>query len=1670
MKKYLKDNKKSLIEELKNIKSDEYFNLDNDELNNLLVTIEEKADKEEDKKIFGFINPVLINKLSAMFMQDRLMYAAFATFFILLGIGGVMYQLLPNVLTQNDKFAVVSTYPNLETPPHPVAEPLEIIFNKKDIDLELLAQNIDLEPDAQFTVAYDEDDSKKILVEPIGTFEPNIQYKVTILAGNYGQDYVLEEDYEYYFLTQSDYSNSLSWYTMFWVDSFYNEEHNYDLDIYDRYIEDMALPSEPQNVDITVYKTNQDEALRAFREYSEILGDSTDDYMSYYNQLKSYNFELNKETAEELSTVNTDVTKSKYLYNINANLEFEEEGVYFVEVKAFGRVIKDNFILINKYGVQVRTLGLDHLIFAQNFKDSEKISGVSLETYFVDENTGFTKSNDLTTDNNGQAIHTDTLEQSLDLVVGRYNNELTLASAHNMWSSFVVSRSSYVDTYRTYNDRYFIITDRNLYKPGESIKYKVISRTNENDTLVPKTTPADLYVDYYNSEYQTLQKDQLAFNGNGEYWGEVSIPENINTSNLTFRIQLSEDRKYEGYKSVNIVDFDKPEYQFDVSLDKDVYQNGDEVTVEVTGTQYDGTLLRNTTVSVRAKSEYLWYKTAQEYGVCKDLYQDNYWGYYNFYDNNNPNRLNYNSTQNIELDNNGKATVKFKLDENTVNFPAELSITASIYSQYGSSSVSTTGALFHPSELYIKSYMNDDYISVDDESFLNIELLDQNCNNVSERSGKYSITKVVYNDDYTKTETGYKNADFTTNNFGKYEEPIAFDESAVYFIATQASVRTGNVNDKNSVWVYDTKSSSSYYRSNNNDSIAIDFDKDEYNVGDVAIATVYHPGFAGDLWLTINRNFLHDNRVIDLNGYSTQIEIPIKKEYVPKAQLEIGLFSNNKYFSTSREISINPNYKTIDIGLKTDTDSYKPGDEVTLNINTSNLGNPISSNVTVAVIDKAVLDLENNKDYWGDSSIFARLYPEYHRILYGNDSLETIDFYADGGGAGGGGGEPRINFVNTAYWNPNITTDASGNAQVKFIIPDSLTTWAIKAWATTGVDTKVGENGIAIQTAKDLKIQTFTPDQIFEGDIFEQSATVYNNTEVAQNLSVKITLPNGISLVSGELSQPANIPAGGKAEVRWKYKGERVGNNYEIKIETVGGSEYDGIISQIDVLKKTYLNVKSQSKFGNTKFTFIATGEGDNKLKVDTVNSMADLTKSFTYTPTKDRFYQSVAERVVISARDFRDNEQYLNGGADTIAWYDTMLKPVADYITLQPKSSTGGYGRSNLNYDADSSDTLMKMAALGYVTEYGHTEYKDDADNALNWLNKNAQTLDEKALVLYTQADFYPSSFDMNTFNSLYGQRGSLSDTSIALMAVSAMNQGKTTEANVLIEDLISRAVIEVDRMHWKTGNAFGQYNIDANAAALYALSKSGKVSEAEKTAAWVIGNGYMFNHPSYNISVPVFQKGLIAFGNLKGNNHTTGVSIILNGETVSTNTYFTKNNLEAGTYTVEIAYSGGQLGLSSISFSEDRLENPNYNSNTLGTELTLRSLNGDVINTIKKGEFAILTYSVSANTRVPIADAVITLPAGFEIINYQLNNGAPPQEIITSPIYSGGNKYFSSLSNGKVRFRFNPTDQNTVNLVIPVVARNSGSYTLGPANIVTDINHSIWENTSGSVVTVIE
>jgi hypothetical protein len=155
---------------------------------------------------------------------------------------------------------------------------------------------------------------------------------------------------------------------------------------------------------------------------------------------------------------------------------------------------------------------------------------------------------------------------------------------------------------------------------------------------------------------------------------------------------------------------------------------------------------------------------------------------------------------------------------------------------------------------------------------------------------------------------------------------------------------------------------------------------------------------------------------------------------------------------------------------------------------------------------------------------------------------EKLKALADKPGAGDAGGEMveaevRKRFADTAVWLTTLTTDANGQAEATFEMPENLTTWKINAWGMTKA-TKVGQADTTAVTTKNLLVRLQAPRFFMEYDEVVVSANVHNYLKSAKTARVSLAVPDELLKMIG--TAPATldvkVPAGGEKRVDWRVK------------------------------------------------------------------------------------------------------------------------------------------------------------------------------------------------------------------------------------------------------------------------------------------------------------------------------------------------------------------------------------------------------------------------------------------------------------------------------------------------------------------------------------------------------
>ena len=138
--------------------------------------------------------------------------------------------------------------------------------------------------------------------------------------------------------------------------------------------------------------------------------------------------------------------------------------------------------------------------------------------------------------------------------------------------------------------------------------------------------------------------------------------------------------------------------------------------------------------------------------------------------------------------------------------------------------------------------------------------------------------------------------------------------------------------------------------------------------------------------------------------------------------------------------------------------------------------------------------------------------------------------------------EIRKNLQETAFFFPNLKTDANGNVKIEFTAPESLTAWNFQTVAHTQ-DLKVGTFQSEIVTQKELMVVPNAPRFLREGDELLFKTKIINLSDKFQNGNAQLLLFDAFSMQPIEtefalkdVKKQFSVNADGNTTVEWRLK------------------------------------------------------------------------------------------------------------------------------------------------------------------------------------------------------------------------------------------------------------------------------------------------------------------------------------------------------------------------------------------------------------------------------------------------------------------------------------------------------------------------------------------------------
>lgn len=662
--------------------------------------------------------------------------------------------------------------------------------------------------------------------------------------------------------------------------------------------------------------------------------------------------------------------------------------------------------------------------------------------------------------------------------------------------------------------REYLYTDRPIYRPGDTVHIKGISRIGYDGVFEVPTGGTTLEI--RNAQYEIARTEKVTFSKNGTY--ELSFildpkaplgyyPMNTNTG---------------GYGSFQVEEYVAPQFKIELSPDKEEYLSGETATVNIAANYYFGVPVQSGDAEYRIVSQDYYF----------DRYQD---GYFHFgrswYDNENGwygDHFLMSGKLKLAKDGKGTITQELNIDKlftgNYKNQSKVLTVYVTVKNENGQSVTKQQSMIVHRGAFYVGLVMDDYFVEEGKPGLVRFKTVNTKGKSLQKDNLELTLEKVewksykrqevdgnfYYRTERVKTKVhstkvdtdknGDGEYDFTAGTAGEYEFTISGTDELGNMIAAQYDF-------------YVSGKSAINIRPTNNATLELVAEKTDLAVGSTGSLVIKSPYQHAKALVTLARGNTYEHKVINIDSQLTQYQFTATEQFIPNVIASVLLLSplpEIKYGEVY--YTIGAKEKELTIAITPSKKKYLPGEEVELDVLVKDSkGNPAQAELSLAVVDMSVLALVGNPKkhpvtfFYNGEPLTIRTAMNVKNVL----NVAEIPIGTKGGSGGGGDDlekKKRGVFRDTAYWEGAVMSDANGKAHVKFTLPDNLTEWQVESVGIT-TNTKVGAGYSDFVARKSIMALPLKPRFILPGDSFAVGGTIFNETDVVQKLHVSVTAP-----------------------------------------------------------------------------------------------------------------------------------------------------------------------------------------------------------------------------------------------------------------------------------------------------------------------------------------------------------------------------------------------------------------------------------------------------------------------------------------------------------------------------------------------------------------------------------
>ncbi len=958
----------------------------------------------------------------------------------------------------------------------------------------------------------------------------------------------------------------------------------------------------------------------------------------------------------------------------------------------------------------------------------------------------------------------------------------------------------------------YIYTDRPIYRPGHTVHFKGILRVRTaNGYEVPAGKRVN--VEIQDPDQKPVFQQSLTLSPNGTIRGDLTLGPTAALGNYFVQATYGENRVTGDF---DVQEYKKPEYEVHVTPTTPRVLEGEPIHAEIESRYYFGEPVAGAKVDYNIFRARYWSPLLYDAADEDAEPQEN--------DDSDPDDAGDQVHQGTgQLDANGKLTVAIPTAVSDRKFDYRYRIEASVTDDAGRHIEGSGYAIATYASFLLKVSPDRYFYSPGSKASFTIQARDYTNAPIKTRA-HVELMRWDYREPEHSQVKAAADVDLDQSGSGTVSMDIPAEGGSYRVVATARAPSGRQPEGSSAVWV----SGGIWDVESENPTAQIIPDKKSYAAGDTARLLIATGEPDTPVWVAVEGQQVRQQKLLRSHESTVSFEIPVTANDEPGLEVSASFIRDGVFHSGEKFVRVPPVQHQMNVAVKTDKPQYLPGQSAVYSIDATSVdGKPVpNAEFSMGVVDEAIYGIKQDDTPPLLSFFFSR---QYNAIF----TTSSLDYYFNGQS----GKRPiqlaqlrsasrlaqlkpdrlvlpkiRKMFPDTAFWDADLVTDASGHAQAKVDFPDSLTTWRATVRGVTP-DTKVGGATLKTLVRKNLILRIATPRFFVQGDEVVISALVHNYLSDAKTAHVSLEV-KGLDILDGG-AKDVEVPSRGEAKVNWRVRAQQV-RSVTITGKALTNEESDALELELPVdvpgVKLTGANGGTLTPGSNAAFdvTFPDKVQPASRgLTIQLAPSIAgslfgalDFLTTFPY-GCVEQTMSSFLPNIIVQ-NTIRDLG--LNTNPDTNVDQAALQEKINDGLdrlySFQHKDNGWGW------WETDESHPFMTayvVAGLAQARAGGVKVHEDAIFRGVNWLNKQLSGASDSdinpdlraymtyALALAGQAN----QANAGLLNRAYDSRASMSSYGLAVLGL-ALDQANDKRAADIAAIVESRAQQDGQQAWW--------------------------------------------------------------------------------------------------------------------------------------------------------------------------------------------------------------------------------------------------------------------------------